>query len=208
MTSSNRILVGVTAGVAIAAAVAGCNGGAKFAETPPMPDAGVAVLQPPPPVVADAGAPPPAPAAPTPCDPVQTLAMTTAIQGRASADAPGMKADGAAFCAIVPEGQTYAGPVFLLQGGQCYTIVGQSLPGVTQLDMQLEVDMSAGGAAVAALGIKPILAVSNEAGPQAAIAPKNACFHWALPMPVPVRVMLKPRNGSGPVAAQVYAKKK
>ena len=208
MMSSNKILVSVAAGAAVATAmVVGCGGNPKFAETP-APDAGVAVLQPPAPTP-DAGAPmPPPPAAPTPCDAVQSLAMTTAIQGRAGAEAPGMKADGAAICAVAGEGQTYTGPTFLLQGGHCYTVVGQSLPGVTQLDMQLEIDMSAGGPAIAALGIKPVLAVSTDAGPQGAIGARNACVTWTLPVPVPVRVLLKPRTGSGPIAAQVYAKKK
>ena len=207
MNDSTKILISMGASTLFACAIVGCGGGgAKFAETP-APDAGVAVLQPPPPPLVVA-ADPPAPSAPTPCDAVQSLAMTTAIQGRATADAPGMKAAGGAICAITPEGQTYTGPTFLLEAGHCYTVVGQSLPGVTQLDLQLEIDASVAGPAVAALGIKPVIAVSTDSGPQAAIGAKNACVQWAFPLPVPVRVLLKARTGSGPVAAQVYAKKK
>lgn len=206
MTNVTKTLVLVGALSLVAGALNGCSGGAKFAETP-GPDGGVALMSPPPPVMIDAG-PPPAPAAMVPCDGVQSLAVTATIQTRASTEAPGMKAEGGAICAVTPEGQTYPGPTFLLQGGHCYTVVGQSLPGVTQLDMQLEIDVSAAGPAVMAFVPKPILAVSTDAGPQAAIGAKNACVQWALPLPVPVRVMLKPRNGSGPVAAQVFAKKK
>lgn len=205
MTNVTKTLVLVGAVSLVAGVLNGCGGGAKFAETP-APDGGVA-LMPPPPMMTDAG-PPPAPAAMAPCDAVQTLAMTATIQARASAEAPGMKAGGGAICAVAPEGQTYTGPTFLLEAGHCYTVVGQSLPGVTQLDMQLEIDMSAAGPAVMAFGIKPVLAVSTDAGPQAAIGAKNACVQWAFPLPVPVRVLLKSRTGSGPVAAQVFAKKK
>lgn len=208
MMNSRKIFGSIGVGALIAGAIVGCNGSAKFAETPMPPDGGVAMLQPPPPPPTTVDAGPPAPAAPTPCDAVQSLAMSTAIQGRATADAPGMKPEGGAICAVAPEGQPYVGPTFLLQAGHCYTVVGQSLPGVTQLDMQLELDMSAGGPAIAALGIKPVLAVSTDTGTQAAIGAKTACVQWAFPLPAPVHVVLKARNGSGPVAAQVYAKKK
>jgi hypothetical protein len=197
--------------VAVAAvALCACGGGAKFAETP-MPDAGIVVLAPPPgpAPMADAGAPPaPPPVQAGPCDSVQSLAMSTAIQARAASEAPGMKPEGGAICAIVPEGQAYTGPTFLLQAGHCYTVVGQSLPAVSQIDMQLEIDLSAGGPAVAALGLKPIRAVSTDTGPQAAIGAKTACVDWAFPLPAAVHVVLKARTGSGPVAAQVYSKKR
>ncbi len=37
---------------------------------------------------------------------------------------------------------------------------------------------------------------------------KANCYQWPLPVPAAVRVTIKARTGTGPVAAQVYKKKK
>src|SRR5688572_11583332 len=68
--------------------VIGCGGSQQeFADQPPQLDAGVVDAAPPPP---PPDAAPPAPQA-GPCDPVQTLAMTTIFQGRAPGEAPNMQ---------------------------------------------------------------------------------------------------------------------
>src|SRR6185436_4819254 len=105
----------------IAAAALGCSSNPQFAPEP-YNDGGVdaAPLPPPPPPPAETAAPVQA----GPCDPVQTLAMTTTLQGRAAAEAPGMQPEGAPICGIVPEGQSVQSPMFLLQQGFCYTFLG------------------------------------------------------------------------------------
>src|SRR5262245_42467396 len=70
-----------------AAGAAGCND-QKQVDTPPQPVMDAGVDAPPPPPI-----PPPTPVA-TPCDAVQTAALTTMFEGRKAAEAPGMQAEG------------------------------------------------------------------------------------------------------------------
>lgn len=199
-------LVAMTALVAI-----GCGSQPEFATTDQLPDAGAAPTQAPtpppaPPPSATVAAPPPGPAQ---CDAVQSLAMTTTFQGRAAAEAPRMNPEGSPVCGVVQEGQTVSGQTFVLQPGMCYTVLAQALPTVTEVDVQLEVDLAGGGApALAALNIKPVLAVDPDTGASAAIGAKQNCYSVAFPIPAPAKVVVKARQGSGPVAAQVYSRKK
>jgi hypothetical protein len=117
-----------------------------------------------------------------------------------------MQPEGAAVCKVVPEGQSASSEIIMLQQGYCYTVLGTSLPGVTELDMQLDLDLSAG--APAPINFKPLLMTDTEAGPNASMGTKTSCYQWALPIPAAARITLKPRTGAGPVAAQVFKKKK
>jgi len=206
MTTLRSTMVFAMVTTALGAAwVAGCN--EKPADPPPQPmmDAGTDAAP-----VVTAPPTPPAPVA-GPCDAVQLAAMTTMFQGRAATEAPGMQPEGAPTCNVLPEGQPASSQIFMLQQGFCYTILGASLPAVSELDMQLEIDMAGGGAmppALAALNIKPILLTDTEAGPNGSMAAKQACYQWAFPIPAAVRVTMKSRTGSGAMAAQVYKKKK
>jgi hypothetical protein len=190
----------------VAAAALGCSSNPQFAPEP-YNDGGVdAAPLPPPPPPEDAAAPVQAGA----CDPVQTLAMTTTLQGRAAAEAPGMQPEGAPICGVVPEGQSPQSPTFLLQQGYCYTFLGQSLPPVTEVDMELILDLSGGAQlspGLAAMAQRPLL-VDTETGEKAAMATKQSCYVWPWPVPGQARLVVKSRGGSGPVAAQVYKKKK
>lgn len=189
---------------ALAVVASGCGSEPKFAPEPTL-DAGP---PPPPPPPVDAG-PPPA-AASAPCDPVQTLAMTTTLQGRATTEAPGMKPEGAPLCGVVPEALPLNGPMFLLEQGYCYTFLAQSLPPVTEVDMSLEIDLSGGMALapnLAAMAQRPLL-VDTETGEKGAMASKNNCYVWPWPIPAQVKLIVKSKAGAGPVAAQVYKKKK
>jgi len=191
----------------IAAAALGCSSNPQFAPEP-YNDGGIdgAALPPPPPPVVDAAAP----IAAGPCDPTQTLAITTILQGRAAAEAPGMQPEGSLVCGIVPEGQTVTGPMFMLEPGYCYTFLGQSLPAVTEVDMELDVDLSGGmqlAPGLAAMANRPLL-VDTEQGEKAAMAAKQSCYTWPWPLPGQVKLVVKSRTGSGPVAAQAYKKKK
>lgn len=205
MTMGKWWMVGAIAPVAAAISLiaAGCGSEPKFAPEPTF-DAG---LPPPPPPVVDAGLPP---AATGPCDPVQSLAMTTTLQGRATAEAPGMKPDGAPLCGVVAENQPVNGPMFLLEQGYCYTFLAQSLPPVTEVDMSLEIDLSGGIALapnLAAMAQRPLL-VDTETGEKGAMASKSNCYVWPWPIPAQVKLIVKSKAGTGPVAAQVYKKKK
>lgn len=196
--------------MALAAAL-GCGGQQEFANDMPPPDAGTPPPPPTAPVVPeDAGAPPPQPTT-VACDGVQSLAMTTMFQGRATGEAPRMQPEGGPVCSVVPEGESVSGPTFMLQPGYCYTFLAQALPTVTEVDLQLEVDLNAGGQpapALAALNLKPVLAVDSDTGPTAAIGAKQSCYQWPFPIPATVKLVVKARTGSGPVAAQAYSRKK
>jgi hypothetical protein len=194
---------------ATAALAAGCGSGQEevAAPDPGPPDAG----PPPPPDAGVVAVPEPPPPAATGCDAVQSLAMTTAFQGRATTEAPRMQPEGSAICGVVPEGQTVSGQTFMLQPGMCYTVLAHALPTVTEVDVQLELDLAGGGAvppALAALNLKPMLAVDPDTGPTAAIGGKQNCYTWPWPVPAAVKVVVKARQGTGPVAAQVYSRKK
>ncbi|AUX46358.1 hypothetical protein SOCE26_078640 [Sorangium cellulosum] len=197
--------------LALAAAALGCGGGKEpeFADDPPA-DAG----PPPQPITSvpppqDAGVPTPAVPTTAACDGVQSLAMTTMFQGRAPGEAPRMQMEGAPVCGVVPEGQTVSGQTFMLQPGNCYTFLAQALPTVTEVDLQLELDLNAGGQpALAAFNLKPVLAVDSDTGPTAAIGAKQSCYQWPFPLPGTVKLVVKARTGSGPVAAQAYSRKK
>ena len=50
------------------------------------------------------------------------------------------------------------------------------------------------------------LAVDSETGAMGTIGPKQNCYRWQLPVPAPVKVVVKARNGAGPIGAQVYSR--
>ncbi|AKT42749.1 hypothetical protein [Chondromyces crocatus] len=193
----------------------GCGGSQQeFAAEDQVPQPGMTATQPPLAVatstVTETATPTPTgPAAPTPCDAVQSLSMTTMFQGRATSEAPKMQAEGSPICGVVTEGETISGNTFVLQPGNCYTVLAQALPPVTEVDVQLELDLAGGGApALAALNIKPLLAVDPDTGPSGAIGAKQSCYSWPWPIPGSVKVTVKARQGGGPVGAQVYSRKK
>ncbi len=196
---------------AVVIAAAACGGSQQEFANDPAATASSTPPPPPPPPPADAGTDAAPAAAMTPCDAVQSLAMTTMFQGRAATEAPKMQLEGSALCGVVPEGQTVTGQTFMVQPGYCYTVMAQALPTVTEVDVQLELDLAGGGAvppALAALNVKPMLAVDPDTGPTAAIGAKQNCYAWPFPLPAAVRVVVKARQGGGPVAAQVYSRKK
>jgi hypothetical protein len=185
---------------AVATATAACSGCSN-----PPPPAPPPMPMPPPSAVA------PVPAAPMPCDQAQSLATSTAMQSRAAAEAPGMKPEGAPVCGVVAEGQAFVSQPFMLEQGYCYTFIGQSLPPVAQMDMVLQADASGLVAPIMptmANAAQAPLLVSTTPGERVNMGEKQNCYQWPFPVPAPVRLILKPRAGSGPVSAQVYRKKK
>jgi hypothetical protein len=50
--------------------------------------------------------------------------------------------------------------------------------------------------------------VSTTPGERVSMAEKQGCFQWGFLVPATVKLVLKARTGGGPVAAQVFRKKK
>lgn len=171
---------------------------------------------PPQPMMAPMQAPPmmavPPPLVQTgPCDQAQSLATSASMTARAAAEAPGMKPEGPPMCGVVPEGQAYVSQVFTIEQGYCYTFLGQSLPPVGAMEMVLQADASAlVGGLLPGMGqaAQAPLLVSTSAGERVNMGERQSCYQWAFPVPATVKLILKARAGSGPVAAQVYKKKK
>jgi len=199
MGTATKQILGLTLSIA-ASACSGCN-------SHPAPKPMLAPLPPSMPV------PPPLPPQPLPCDQAQFLATSTAMQARAAAEAPGMKPEGTPICGQAAPGQVVPGPMFVLEPGYCYTFLGQSLPPVVEMEMVLQLDAT--GAAGAFLppnmtGLANMaqtqLLVSTTPGERVSMAAGQSCYVGGLPGPV--KMMLRARNGSGPIAGQVFRKKK
>jgi len=159
---------------------------------PPPPGA------PAPGVPTPASSPPPA-AAPGAADAATAAAVRLALQPRAATEAKGMKEDGAAIGGMLQEGGELT-QEFMLMPGKCYTILGQGLPPIAELDMQL-----AGKPLVA--GLPPaVLAADSTTGPSANIGAGKNCYKNPLPVAGPVILTVKATKGSGPAGAQVYSK--
>lgn len=189
-------------GLILAVAATACGGCGSPPPPRPMPA----------PMPTPAAIAPPAPVLPPPCDQAQYLATSTSMQARAAAEAPGMKPQGTPICGVVGPGQAVVGPIFMLEPGYCYTFLGQSLPPVVDMEMALQLDASGALGAIlppnmgsyAGMAQAPLL-VSTTPGERISMADKRGCYQAA--MPGPVKLVLKARNGSGPVAAQVFRKK-
>jgi hypothetical protein len=192
----------------VAAVTMGCGGEPEFAPQPGPPDGGVDAAPPPP--LPDASAPDAAgPTTAQPCDAVMAGALSSMFEGRRKAEAPGMDLEGSPVCGVVPEGQDVKSQTFMLQPGFCYTFLGQALPNVTEVDMQLVLDTVAGGLppAIAAMAGNPLLLQDTLSGQITSMGAKKDCYKWAFPAGGPVKLIVKARTGSGPIAAQVYKKK-
>jgi hypothetical protein len=148
-------------------------------------------------------APAPAPtatattSAATPLPPLAGAAVTPVLSGMASTDAPGMKPDGSPFAGQFKEGDTLEQAINI-QPGKCYTVVGASIGGIVELDIQL----------VAQTAPLPpmVLAQDSTTGPTATLGAKGQCFRNPLPVGGPGKVILKATKGAGLAAAQVYIK--
>jgi hypothetical protein len=176
---------------------------------------------PPPPAPMPMPMPAPMPAAPAPpprgapCDQAQLLATSTSMLARSAAEAPGMKPEGAPSCGVVSQGQTVTSPLFILEPGYCYTFLGQSLPPVGDMEMSLQYDATAAAGALlppsmagmAGMAQAPLL-VSTTPGERVSMAERQSCYQWAFLVPATVKLVLKARTGSGPLAAQVFKRKK
>ena len=132
------------------------------------------------------------------------------LKGRTATEAPGMKAEGAEVCMVVPEGQAATSAVgLMMEPGYCYTILAQAAPSVTEVELKLQADVSGSlPPALAAMAANPVLGVDAETGSAASIGGKNSCYAWAWPVAGLVKVTATAKAGSGAIGMQVYKKKK
>jgi hypothetical protein len=200
MTTRSTVSLQISA-LALAMFATACGGCAS--KPPPQPMPAPMPPQPMPPPVAQAA----------PCEQAQILAASTTMQARSAAEAPGMKPEGAPMCGVVnAPGETVSGPVFVIEPGYCYTFLGQSLPPVSEMEMVLQVDATQAAGALlppnmAAMAQAPVL-VSTTPGERVNMGEKKNCYEWSFLVPAPVKLVLRARAGAGPLAAQVYRKKK
>ena len=105
----------------------------------------------------------------------------------------------AARLGLSPEGGALT-QEFTLMPGKCYTILGQGLPPVAELDMQLL-------AKPLMPSLPPaVLAADQTQGPSASIGSGKNCYKNPFPVAAPVILTLKASKGGGPAGAQVYSK--
>jgi hypothetical protein len=125
-------------------------------------------------------------------------AANVAIQAVAMAQAPGMSPEGQRFDATISEGQ-HAATTVTMQAGKCYTVVGVGYPpGILQLEMHL---------------LAPPLYTTSSGDevsttPTAVIGKGAKALCPVTPFPVPYKLDIVARKGSGGVAVQVYSKTK
>lgn len=135
----------------------------------------------------------------TPIDPGAAAMVQPVINELAkSHTVAGAKPLGSALVGNFQTGQTLETTI-QLQPNKCYTIVGTSLPPVTELNLQLV-------AATPLPGLMPVLAADSETGPTAIIGKKPNCYKWAFPVPAAAKIIVQVAGGSGLAAAQVYEK--
>jgi hypothetical protein len=136
-------------------------------------------------------APPPAP-----LDPATLGRLETRISDRARHAGAG-KQEGGAFGGLLREGQALEQSLNL-EPTRCYSVFASGDTGVAEVDIQV--------IAKAPLPLPqpgPTLVVDNTTGPDAAVTP---CWKSLVPVLVPALVIVKARQGQGPVAAAVYSK--
>lgn len=109
-----------------------------------------------------------------------------------------MKEDGSAIGGMMNEGAELT-QEFMLLPGKCYTILGQGLPPISELDMTLSLKLPLPG-------IPAVLAADQTTGPSASIGSGKNCYKYPFPLAAQVVLSLKATKGSGPAGAQVYSK--
>lgn len=122
--------------------------------------------------------------------------LAAGISYNAQQNAAGMRAEGSPVKLQLGQGQTAEGQI-TLNPGKCYTLVGASMPGVLDVTVQ---------ATMAAPLQSQVLGQNSNTGPMPIVWPKDSCYRHALPMPMPIRIAVTMKSGSGMVAIQPYVK--
>lgn len=199
--TSTWTIGGLVLGTGTMLALAGTSCSDPEVPETPVPDAGPTTTTTAP-VVVDAG--------PTvytgPCDDAMTQGLQAAIKDREKDElAHGMKMEGSMACAHVAAGGS-ATARLMLQQGRCYTFIGHAYPNVTELDVEVRLDMGDNPPPILAqFGAVPII-TDTDMGTQATVGRKDTCYRWEFMIPAPVRVEAIAKSGAGPVAVQAYSK--
>lgn len=130
--------------------------------------------------------------------PIAATLATPIITSTAGDEVKGMQPEGGAFAGQFQEGQILEQPINLAPG-KCYAVVGVSLPGVQELDVQ-----------IAAQPVPQLpaatLAQDNQTGGIAILGGKGTCWKNAAPLAITGKVILKVTKGTGIAGAQIYVK--
>jgi hypothetical protein len=130
--------------------------------------------------------------------PIAATMATPIITATAGEEVKGMQPEGGAFAGQFQEGQTLEQPINLAPG-KCYSVVGVSLPGIQELDVQI--------AAQPLPQVPPVvLAQDNATGAVAVVGGRGNCFKNPSPIPVTGKVIVKATKGAGIAGAQIYVK--
>jgi hypothetical protein len=161
----------------------------------PQPDAGAPVA-----VQPEAGAP----AASSPVAAVFDAAAQQLLEANIKQlqpkVAPGMKPEGPVIGGMLNEGAVAEGQAMFMPG-KCYTVIGTSPAGVTELDVQVSWT-------TILPGLQPVIAIDGQTGPQAIVAGSPNCYKIPaiVVIATPVKITVKATKGSGLAGAQLYAK--
>ena len=131
-------------------------------------------------------------------DAATAAAVRLALTPRAGTEAKGMKEDGSAIGGMINEGAELT-QEFMLLPGKCYTILGQGLPPIAELDMTLSLKLPVPG-------LPAVLAADQTTGASASIGSGKNCYKYPFPIAAQVVLSVKATKGSGPAGAQVYSK--
>ncbi|MCU0656469.1 MAG: hypothetical protein MUF64_14830 [Polyangiaceae bacterium] len=114
--------------------------------------------------------------------------------------AAGAKPEGPPITGMLQPGQPLQASVTLAaSGARCYTVIALGAPLLTDLQIEL--------VATPPAPLPPfVLAQSQSPANPAILAGSPNCFKNLSPLPTPATVKITSKTGSGPVAAQVYAK--
>jgi hypothetical protein len=114
--------------------------------------------------------------------------------------AVGARPDGPPITGMLQPGQPLQASVTLAaSGARCYTVIALGAPLLTDLQVEL--------VATPPAPLPPfVLAQSQAPANPAILAGSPNCFKNLSPLPTPATVKITSKSGSGPVAAQVYAK--
>ncbi len=202
MSSENPIVQRSLSALTVLLMVSGVTacGDDKPAQDPSMVQPTATVAPPPPPV--------PAPAPTTQvgqCDATMQVALQTAIEARKSELGFGMKPEGAFGCETVAEGGTMTVAVSL-QPGRCYTVLANSFPNVSEVDLFLKPNLGPNPPPLLASFSGMVMAQDSETGPIASIGGGKSCYKNPLPVAGAAVIEVTARTGGGPVAVQVYSK--
>ncbi len=134
----------------------------------------------------------------TPLPPAAVMAADPLIAAMAQSEAPGAQPDGWTIGGSFEEGQSLSQPVNI-QAGRCYTVIGASLGGVGELDLQLVAE---------AQGMPPmVIAQDASSGPTAVLGGKaSGCWKNPMPIALPAKLVVRVTRGRGMAVARAFSR--